>query len=192
MECCAGTLEFQMSQHIYTGHVTQRIGNANEKGHPWGIFPCRDGWVSVAGGRHWKDLVEIMDVPGLKDPKFSSVFYCIQHRDEIDALMSPWLLEHDKEEIFELFQAHDLPCGWVRSTEDVVHCPQLEARGFFQKVNHPATGEVLYPAGPFNMTETPWQAKRAPLLGEHNEEVLCGRLGYTREDLVKFAQLGVI
>jgi hypothetical protein len=42
------------------------------------------------------------------------------------------------------------------------------------------------------MTETPWQAKRAPLLGEHNEEVLCGRLGYTGEDLVKFAQLGVI
>jgi hypothetical protein len=42
------------------------------------------------------------------------------------------------------------------------------------------------------MGDLSWPAERAPLLGEHNEEIYCGRLGYTKEDLVKFRQTGVI
>jgi len=32
----------------------------------------------------------------------------------------------------------------------------------------------------------------APLLGEHNEEIYCGRLGYSKEDLVALRRAGVI
>ena len=53
-------------------------------------------------------------------------------------------------------------------------------------------GEVTYPGPPFRMGETSWKAGRAPLLGEHNEEIYCQRLGHTREDLVRLRERGVV
>ena len=51
---------------------------------------------------------------------------------------------------------------------------------------------MKYPGAPFGMGETPWQSARAPLLGEHNEEIYCGRLGYGKGDLARLSQRGVI
>ncbi|GAI97702.1 unnamed protein product, partial [marine sediment metagenome] len=65
-------------------------------------------------------------------------------------------------------------------------------REFFIEISHPVAGNLLYPGAPFRMSETPWQTGRAPLLGEHNEEIYCQRLGYSREDLVKLREGGVI
>ena len=60
------------------------------------------------------------------------------------------------------------------------------------EVDHPAAGRVKYPGAPFKMMETPWEIRRpAPLLGQHNEEVM-GELGYTKEDLVRLREQGVI
>ena len=50
---------------------------------------------------------------------------------------------------------------------------------------------VTYPGAPAKLSETPWQAGRAPLLGEHNEEIY-GRLGHTKEELVRLREEGVI
>ena len=59
-------------------------------------------------------------------------------------------------------------------------------------VEHPVTGNFKYPGAPFRAEEMPWQVKRAaPLLGQHNEEVY-GALGYTKEDLVRLRETGVI
>ncbi|MCH8191671.1 MAG: CoA transferase, partial [Chloroflexi bacterium] len=65
-------------------------------------------------------------------------------------------------------------------------------REFFVEVDHPAAGPMEYPGPPFRPAATPWKKGRAPLLGEHNEEVLTGRLGYSRTDLAKLARMGVI
>jgi len=59
-------------------------------------------------------------------------------------------------------------------------------------VEHPATGKVRYPGAQFKMGELPYKLKRAPLLGEHNAEVYCNRLGYSKSDLVKLREQGII
>jgi len=68
----------------------------------------------------------------------------------------------------------------------------LQHRKYFVDIEHPVGGKITYPGAPFKMSETPWQAERAPLLGEHNEEVLCRRLGYSQEDLVKLRERNII
>jgi CoA:oxalate CoA-transferase len=194
MEYCAGLLEFQIPVTIHVDHIPGRIGRANEKGHPWGAFPCRNGWVAIAAGDRFDVLTEAMGIPELMDPKFSTAYGRIQNRDELDAIMMPWLLEHDKEEIFHLIGGN-MPTtagGMVLDTEEIVNCPQLGHHEFFREIEHPVAGRALYPGRPFWLSETPWQMGRAPLLGEHNGEVYHSLLGYTDQDLVYLKQDGAI
>jgi crotonobetainyl-CoA:carnitine CoA-transferase CaiB-like acyl-CoA transferase len=74
------------------------------------------------------------------------------------------------------------PCA---NTTDILRNRQLEARGFWEKVHHPELGDTLvYPGAPLKMQETPWGIQhRAPLIGEHNEEVYGEELGFSREEL---------
>ncbi len=74
----------------------------------------------------------------------------------------------------------------------MVNSPHLKARGFFVDVDHPQAGLLTYPGAPYKMSDTPWAAGRAPLLGEHNQDVYIGRLGYTPAGLVELSRAGVI
>jgi crotonobetainyl-CoA:carnitine CoA-transferase CaiB-like acyl-CoA transferase len=70
--------------------------------------------------------------------------------------------------------------------------PHYKAREYWVEVEHPVTGRLRYSGQPFRMGENPWRLRRpAPLLGQHNEEVYAG-LGYSKEDLVKLREIGVI
>jgi len=77
--------------------------------------------------------------------------------------------------------------------------PQMRARRYFQEVDHPVVGRWTYPGPPFRLTDgSPggdgwgWRAGRAPLLGEHNEEVFGELLGFERSDLVRLRAAGVV
>ena len=78
------------------------------------------------------------------------------------------------------------------TVQDLLEAPQLRARGFFQEIDHPAAGRQTYPGPPFRPEAMPWQAARAPLLGEHNEEVYCEELELSRKELVILRASGVI
>jgi crotonobetainyl-CoA:carnitine CoA-transferase CaiB-like acyl-CoA transferase len=78
------------------------------------------------------------------------------------------------------------------TVRDLLEAPQLKERGFFQEIDHPAAGRLIYPGPPFRSEAMPWQAARAPLLGEHNEEVYCGELELGREELVVLRASGII
>jgi len=70
---------------------------------------------------------------------------------------------------------------------------QMAARGFFVEADHPEIGKLQYPGVPYRFSGIPKeQPSTAPLLGQNNEEILCGGLGYTKKDLVKFREAGVI
>jgi crotonobetainyl-CoA:carnitine CoA-transferase CaiB-like acyl-CoA transferase len=77
--------------------------------------------------------------------------------------------------------------------KDLITDEQLTARDFFVEINHPVMGKLKCLGAPYKLSATPWTIKRpAPLLGEHNEQVYCQRLGYSRQDLVKLRQAGVV
>jgi len=84
------------------------------------------------------------------------------------------------------------PAPAALTVQDLLEAPQLRARGFFQEIDHPAAGRQTYPGPPFRPEAMPWQAARAPLLGEHNEEIYCGELELSREELVVLRASGII
>jgi crotonobetainyl-CoA:carnitine CoA-transferase CaiB-like acyl-CoA transferase len=127
-------LQWNATQRAAFEGVTMQRQGARGLGHPWGIYPCKDGHVILivgAGGRNWARFADLMGVPELSDERYQSAQARAQHADEIDALMLPWLMDHTSEEIFTLAQDANLPFGMVRRPGDLVSDVQLQARNFF-------------------------------------------------------------
>ena len=72
--------------------------------------------------------------------------------------------------------------------------PQLEARGFFQTLNHPRSGKARYPGWPMAFSGLPRALHRRPppSLGQHNDEILGGELGLDPEELERLREAGII
>ena len=164
---------------------------------PGGIMPCKDGHVVVVTPEEhqWKAFMEL-----LGNPEWSKGDLCkdsqarAENTDKLNELIIEWMLEHNKEEIFKKGQALSCPIAPVNSAKDVVESEQMEARNFFVEMEHPAAGRIKkFPSSPYRFSKTPWRLNRpAPLLGQHNREIFCERLGYSEDALLKLEQEGVI
>ena len=193
-EYLATILENALSQFSYTGSNFQRTGNRGYGRAAWGPYPCRDGYVGVIAGpdHKWPEMANLMEEPRLADPRFADRAGRAANADELDALMLPWLMRHDRREIFERAQRAGLAFAYVAAPEDILEWEHLQERGFFAAQTHPEAGELRHPAGPYKADGAAWDISPAPLLGQHNAAVYCGMLGYAKSDLPRLRQLGAI
>ncbi len=186
----------RLMSYAFFGDDQVRTGHRREGMYPFGYFRCKDGIVLVYGylPAFWPRIAKWMGMPELlEDPRFTDPTLRPQHHGDFDAILIPWLLERTQQEVVRLAQAQGLPVTPVYLINEVLKDPQYTARGFFVEVEHPVVGKVTYPGVPFRLPETPSRSQRpAPLLGQHNHEVYCERLGYTDEDLVRLRERGVI
>jgi len=182
----------QVSAYVMHGLKRMRWGHRTPGVYPYTILPCQDGYVSMIAiqGYQWKRFLELIgdgEVPDwyANDPRFKERReISLKYADEMDALLAPWLMSHTKEEIYSLCREKRIPFAPVKNIKEVVNDSHLEVREYFVEVEHPATGPLKYAGAPYKLSQTPWKVDNpAPLLGEHNEEVYCQRLGYSREEL---------
>ncbi len=201
METQAGSADrraIYIMGYICAGVVTTRWPPPREAVRmlimPQGVYPCKDGFVNTLSlPQWWPRYIEALGMPELKDdPRFQNIF-SMEAGMEFDAIWYSWLADHGKHELFEIFLKSKIASAPVNSPEDLLNNVQLKAREYFVEIDHPKTGRVTYPGAPVKLTESPWKIRcPAPLLGQHNEEILCGQLGYTREDMVKLREGGII
>ena len=195
-ECMMAATDSRLLQWEYCGEEAEREAR-REGNYPTGVYFCQDGYIQMlgAGERRIRRVFQMLGMPELMDdPRFATGAARLHHQGDFEAIFLPWLLEHTREEVFHQGQAAGVPVAPLYTMDEVLKDPQFVARGFFTEVDHPYAGTLTYPGPPFHkMSETPWQGwTRAPLLGEHNKEVYCGRLGYSKEDLVRLRACGVI
>ena len=201
METQAGSADRRIMyilSYIMAGVITTRWPPPREAVRmlimPQGIYPCEDGFVNTLSlPQWWSRYIEALGMPELKDdPRFQNV-YSAEAGMEFDAIWYSWLADHNKQELFDIFLKSKIAAAPVNSPEDLLKYTQLKAREYFVEVDHPETGKVTYPGAPFKMSETSWKIRQpAPLLGQHNEEIYCRLLGYTKEELVKLREGGII
>jgi CoA:oxalate CoA-transferase len=174
------------------------VGSRFSQGQPLGgIFPCLDGYVAIIffDDREWVNLLNTMGRPDLaEDDTFNTRTEAILHRrDEAQAYILEWTMSHTKEELYHQTQKRGTGSAAVFIPEDVVNSEQTRARGFMQELEHPVVGKLQYPLVPYRFSRTPVKLERpAPLLGEHNELIYLDRLGYSREELIRFSGEGVV
>jgi crotonobetainyl-CoA:carnitine CoA-transferase CaiB-like acyl-CoA transferase len=182
------------STYSYYEQITKRAGNFVWP-PPGSILPCRDGYIGAIAvtASQWETLCDWMGKPELKeDPDFLTAVDRTENLDLLNVHLLSWLIEHDQEELFREAQKRRIPFGIPANSEMLLNSTHLKERGYFVEVDHPATGKVRYPGAQVKMGDLPYELKRAPLLGEHNEEVYCSRLGYSAEDLILLREQGVI
>ena len=92
----------------------------------------------------------------------------------------------------EKAQAAGMAGSAINSMEDVYSDPQFNFREFFVDIDHPETGIIRYPGTPAQLSESPAEFGRAPLIGEHNSEIYCATLGYAPDDLPLLREQHVI
>lgn len=176
-----GVVESRATQGPAAGNVTEA---------------CQDGWVQllVTEEHHWQALADLMGNPSWTQEEWcQTAFGRTQHRREFNQRIKEWVRGQTKEEFYHKGQAKGIATAIVATAKDVVNSEQMKARQFFVQIDHPRAGKLNYPSAPYKFSKTPWKVRRsAPLLGEHNEDVYCQRFGYSREELVKLRQYGVI
>ncbi len=181
------------------------------------VFPCKDGHVlwfpgggELGAARSTKNLVEFANEHGyaleLKDYDWVGGWNILEMDQETyDRLLAPiekFFLNMTKMELFEgaAREGKEFRVAPINTAADVLKFPQYLAREFFEKVEHPELGETLtYPGWPIKLwgpNFTPFithkYQRRAPLIGEHNEEVYHKELGIPKEELVLLKTNGVI
>lgn len=115
--------------------------------------------------------------------------------DRVEAAVTAFTRTRTKQELYlEGAIARRILMAPVASAKDIAEDAQLAARDYWRKLEHPDLGEEVVYCGPFiRMSETPVrQSRRAPHVGEHNEEIYTGELGLSHERLAELREQGII
>ena len=159
------------------------------------IMPARDGHVvlQMGGSQPWSAIADLLAMPELNDERFATAQARARNAEDLDRLIGARLRERGKHEWFDEAAKRRILFGIAQDPADLLNCPQLNARGYWVEVDHPATGPLPYPGEPVKMSVTPWQLRRpAPLLGQHTAEVLRERLGLAESDIERLRAEGVV
>lgn len=184
----------QLSRYCYEKQIVSRTDRLDRA--PYHILPCKNGYIAHAFSteRQWRLFLEVMGNPDWGDNElFKDSKSRAEYWDSLKLLILEWTMEHTVDEIYRLSQERGAPIGAVYTAEDVVNSRQLEARDFIAEIQHPKSGKLKYPGVPYRFSDIPKGIlSAAPLLGQHNEEIYCKRLGYNKDDLAKLQESGII
>jgi CoA:oxalate CoA-transferase len=173
-----------------------RHGNKSRVFAPYNMYQARDGHVMVAINEdsRWKAfLSSIGQGAVVDDPRFRSVADRVKNYDDIDAIISQWSKDLTVKEVMEVVIAAGGASAPVRTIVEAQSEPHSYSREMLIEMEHPRVGKLKIAGSGFKMSETPGRVTgRAPALGEHNEEVLSGILGYPRSMIEQLRKSGVI
>jgi len=184
----------------------EKVG-ANAPARLTRLWRCKDGYVSwfywggVMSVRTNVPLVKWMESEGMADDYILNYDWekfgndtTQEEVDRIEATTSRFFLSHTKAELFEGAVRTNTQVYPVNTPADMLVDKQLSSRHFWVEVEHPELGTKLtYPGAFAASNEAPPRiTRRAPLIGEHNEDIYEGELGMSRGELVRLKQAGVI
>ncbi len=184
-------------EYTATGRVLEREGNRSQRYAPQGVYPCRDGHValSVRGAADWDALIErVGDREWARDPELANASGRRRRADELDARLRGWTQPQPAADVVALLRGGGIPAAKLLLATEMYGEPQLEARGFYQSLDHPVTGKRRYPVWPmrFSFAGPNAHPSGAPTLGQHNDEVLGSELGVGPEERARLRREGVI
>ena len=186
------------------GSLLERAGNRGPTAAPQNLYKVAgpdergrdDGWVAiaVANDEQWGTLRSALGDPEwAAEPALASVAGRVHAHDRIDALLGEWCRARSADDIVTTLWEAGVPVGRVMQPHEQPDLPQLAARGFFEELAHPVIGSSRYSTLPMRFSRGPEKVheRHAPLLGEHNRELL-GELGLSPTDIDLLEADGIV
>ena len=166
---------------------------------PHNTYRCRgdDRWVTIVceTEEQWAALCRVMGDPDWqRDERFRTNLSRYEHQDALDAQIEAWTSEKDAYDVMYALQSAGVPSGVVQNQRDKYERDaQLQARGFYQRADHPALGEHAFEGLPVQFSRSEWSIRRGgPLLGEHTTEVYRDLLGRSEAEIATLAEEAAI
>lgn len=165
-------------KHRVTGEVTMRSGNQAPHTAPRNVYRCGDGGFIAVSGSMQSMAELIMRTIGrpelITDPRFATNDARVDHRDELDAIISGYTGARTLEETFATFEAAGVPCAPVYSMDQLVTDAYVLGRGAITELDDRDLGSVPMHEIVPRLSATPGTFRYpAPRLGEHTEEIMA-------------------
>ena len=199
LDMAANLIAEQVLEHDVYGHLMRCEGNRSPTAAPQGVYGCdADGtWValSVTTDAEWSRLRDVLGDPEWAgDPVLATAEGRRAAWQLLDKGLGEWFAARSSADALAALEAGGVPSEAVVAAYDVDGDEQMRARGFWEGIDHPVVGRVTYPGWPMRMSQRngPWYRRPAPLLGQHNDEVLGAELGLSGHELEALRAAGVI
>lgn len=187
------TLQGMVGEYQAAGLVRPQMGNGSAAGYS-DCVRARNGWVMfITHGAIWRRFLKVTGMEELaNDPRFKEKERAKYH-EELSHMVRPWFAERTVEEIVQRMEEIGVPCGRVNNVAEMIDDPQVKAREMLVEVEHLPGEKVAAGGVVLKFSETPGHLRLgSPLLGQHNEEVYCGLLGLTRQQLAELKTQKVV
>ncbi|MBI4595750.1 MAG: CoA transferase [Candidatus Tectomicrobia bacterium] len=159
-------------------------------------FQTRDGWIIIApiSNNIWNRLLRVIGREDLKDdPRFKMDQDRTDHWNLLQPIIADWMKVRSSQAALELLDKGRVPAGPVMKYSEVPDNPHVKECNLIIPVEYPGAGPIPLIATPVRLSKTPGSIRnRAPLLGEHNEEIYTGFLGYKPEEIEEWKREGII
>lgn len=196
LDCQVAMLENAIARYVVTKEVPKPAGNRHTSIVPFEPFDTADSQIVIAVGNDglW---VKYCDVCGLEsiadDSRFSTNPKRNENYEELRPILSAKMLEKTTEQWQKLMDDAGIPNGPINSIDKVIENEQVLAREMIVDVRHPVAGQLKMPGVAIKLSETPGAVRfAAPILGEHNHEILQHYLGYDAEKIKELIEAGAL
>ena len=190
----------QFGEGVAFGSAVPRAGNDSGGGQPGWILKCK-GWETdpdayiyfITQAPVWGVICDLIGKPEWKtDPDYATPPARLPRLKHIFNTVEAWTMTKTKFEVMDLCNAVDIPVGPILSMKEIAEEPSLRATGTVVEVDHPTRGKYLTVGNPIKMSDSTCEVTRAPLLGEHTEEILGKVLGYSANEIADIKVSGAI
>ncbi|OBB82157.1 CoA-transferase [Mycobacterium colombiense] len=194
----------QVIEYTAYGALLERAGNRGPTAAPQNLylsadideFGRLDSWVAIAVATddQWDSLCRALGSPSwATDPKLSTESGRRTHHDAIDEQLAAWCGHRSRDDIVATLWDAGVPVAKVMQPHRQPELEQLAFRDFFEEVDHPVNGPARLSSVPMRFSAGPhkFHTEHAPLLGQHNHELLSG-LGLSDPEIAGLEADGVI
>jgi crotonobetainyl-CoA:carnitine CoA-transferase CaiB-like acyl-CoA transferase len=176
LDAGVGLSVWESTQYFSGRGIPERLGSAHRMSAPYQAFRCADGYITIGGAndRTFHRICEVLGHPEWRDmPEFLTDGMRIRNRADLASRIEAITSGKPRAHWLELFDANNIPCGPINDYSQVFQDPQVVARELVVDVDHPTLGAIRALGSPIKLSAAPPDVRRrAPLLGEHTDEVL--------------------
>jgi crotonobetainyl-CoA:carnitine CoA-transferase CaiB-like acyl-CoA transferase len=155
---------------------------------PSGMYPCKDGWILIAAGdqHHWPRVCNALGKPGWQtDPRFTTRRERSKHTAAVKQAMGELLAGMTMKDAIAHFTQHDVTAAPVNTIAQAAKDPHPWERRAMVEVPDFLAGKIAVSGDFWHFSRTPAVVGSTPKVGEHNEAVLGGLLGYSKEEIAR-------
>ncbi|RSM84963.1 formyl-CoA transferase [Kibdelosporangium aridum] len=180
------------------GDTVPRSGNASGGGQPGWAVRCAPGGPNdyvyvIVQPVGWEPITQLIGRTDLtEDPEWATPEARLNKLDKMFQMIEEWSINHSKYDVLAMLNKHNIPCGPILSTKEIIEDESLRANEMVVDVPHPQRGTFTTVGMPIKLSDSPAEVERSPLLGEHNRDIYVQELGVAEEELTELSANGVI